>query len=196
MLSCDHGNLKFMQALKKKKIEPIIPLGSKGTFDPEIVGADWWEEPQELTVIGWMVRKVTYEGIDYTWHEYLLYKPRHPFYWLIYNDGHWSFGQSVPAGGRERRPDLGPLRRKPLQSLRSRRTGGDVCAWRVLLGSQCGRARESGGLYLSARHAFPRNHDKPRRGQKRPQFQAGQEEPGNQLHCQPIRASRRNRKGV
>ena len=97
MLSCDHGNLKFLQALAKKKIEPILPLGSKGVFDPEVAGTDW-EEPQELTVIGFMQRKVTYEGIDYSWHEYLLYKPRLPFYWLIYNEGHWSFGQSVPAG--------------------------------------------------------------------------------------------------
>ena len=97
MLSCDHGNLKFLQALGKKKIEPILPLGSKGVFDPEVVNTDW-EEPQELTVIGFMQRKVTYEGIDYSWHEYLLYKPRLPFYWLIYNEGHWSFGQSVPAG--------------------------------------------------------------------------------------------------
>jgi len=97
MLSCDQGNLQFMQALKKRKIEPILPLGSKGVFDPEIVNTDW-DEPQELTVIGFMHRKVTYEGIDYSWHEYLLYAPRQPFYWLIYNDGHWSFGQSVPAG--------------------------------------------------------------------------------------------------
>jgi len=97
MLSCENGNLKFMQALKKKKIEPAIPLGSKGIFHPETVGTDW-DEPQELTVIGFMQRKVTYEGIDYSWHEYLLYKPRLPFYWLIYNEGHWSFGQSVPAG--------------------------------------------------------------------------------------------------
>jgi hypothetical protein len=97
MLSCDHGNLKFLEALKKKRIEPVLPLGSKGTFDPEVAGTDW-DEPQELTVIGFMQRKVTYEGIDYSWHEYLLYKPRLPFYWLIYNNGHWSFGQSVPAG--------------------------------------------------------------------------------------------------
>jgi hypothetical protein len=83
--------------LKKKKIEPIFALGSKGVFDPEVVGTDW-EEPQELTVIGFMQRKVTYEGVDYKWEEYLLYKPRMPFYWLIHNEGHWNFGQSVPAG--------------------------------------------------------------------------------------------------
>ena len=97
MLSCDHGKLEYLQALKKKKIEPILALGSKGVFDPEVVNADW-EAPQELTVIGFLHRKVTYEGIDYSWHEYLLYAPRLPFYWLIYNEGHWSFGQSVPAG--------------------------------------------------------------------------------------------------
>lgn len=97
MLSCDHGNLKFLEALKKKKIEPLIPLGSKGTFDPDVVNTDW-DGPQELTIIGFMQRKVTYEGIDYIWYEYLLYGPRLPFYWLIYNQGHWSFGKSVPAG--------------------------------------------------------------------------------------------------
>lgn len=97
MLSCDQGNLKFLTALQKRKIEPFIPLGSTGVLDPALVNADW-DEPQELTVIGFMQRKVTYEGIDYIWYEYLLYKPRLPFYWLIYNQGHWSFGQGVPAG--------------------------------------------------------------------------------------------------
>ncbi len=97
LLSCDQGNLEFLTALQKKNIEPILPLGSKGVFTAEVAGTDW-EEPQELTIIGFMHRLVTYEGLDYTWHEYLLYKPRLPFYWLIYNDGHWSFGQSVPAG--------------------------------------------------------------------------------------------------
>jgi hypothetical protein len=97
LLSCDHGNLEFLQALKKKKIEPLLPLGSKGVFDPGVVNTDW-EEPQELTVIGFMQRKVTYEGTDFAWCEYLLYKPRLPFYWLIENNGHWNFGQSIPAG--------------------------------------------------------------------------------------------------
>ncbi len=97
LLSCEHGNLEFLQALKKKKIEPIFALGSKGMFDPIVVNTDW-ESPQEFTVIGFMQRKVTYEGVDYKWEEYLLYKPRMPFYWLIHNEGHWSFGQSVPAG--------------------------------------------------------------------------------------------------
>jgi hypothetical protein len=89
--------LEFLQALRKRKIEPIFALGSKGTFDPNVVNTDW-ESPQELMVIGFMQRKVTYEGVDYKWDEYLLYKPRMPFYWLINNQGHWSFGQSIPAG--------------------------------------------------------------------------------------------------
>lgn len=97
MLECNHGNLKFLEALGKKKIEPVIPLGTKGTIDPVVVDEDW-TGPQEFTVIGFMQRRVMYEGRAYPWTEYLLYQPRMPFYWLIHSNGHWNFGKGVPAG--------------------------------------------------------------------------------------------------
>lgn len=97
MLDCDHGDLKFLKALGKKKVTPRLKLGSVGRFDPADIEADW-EGPRDYKVIGFVRKKVTYEGIDYKWEEYLLYCPRQPFSWLVCSEGHWSFGQGVPAG--------------------------------------------------------------------------------------------------
>lgn len=97
LLDCDHGNLKYLKALKAKPVKPYLPPGTKGTIDPAWIGEDWGS-PREYTVIGFVQRCVVYEGLKYFWHEYLLYCPRQPFAWLILNNGHWNFGQSVGAG--------------------------------------------------------------------------------------------------
>ena len=94
---CNQGNLKFLKKMGNFKYAPWIPLGSTGTIDPSLV-EETWQEPQTFTIIGFLVRRVRYEGIDYVWHEYLLYAPRLPFYWLSYYKGHWSFGKPVEPG--------------------------------------------------------------------------------------------------
>ena len=44
-----------------------------------------------------MVRSVTFDGIKYFWHEYLLYNPMVGFRWLVHSDNHWNFVEPVNA---------------------------------------------------------------------------------------------------
>jgi hypothetical protein len=80
-------DLAILEALDSVPVKPLIPLGSKGGME----GATW-------TVIGFMERSATVEGIRYPWHEYLLYEPRKGFRWLVDARGHWSFVEPVNAG--------------------------------------------------------------------------------------------------
>ena len=57
---------------------PLIPLGARG---------QWKGEPWE--VIGFQVRTITVEGLDYSWHEYLLFNPFLGFRYLTQYNGHW-----------------------------------------------------------------------------------------------------------
>lgn len=87
LLSTEQGNLRALKGLKLGPIRPLIPLGAKGHI-----------EGHDLTVIGFMVRSVTYEGRRYPWSEYLLYEPTLGFRWLVDSDHHWSYVRPVPAG--------------------------------------------------------------------------------------------------
>jgi DNA-directed RNA polymerase subunit RPC12/RpoP len=80
-------DLAVLEALARVPVEPKIPLGSKGRFG----GVEW-------TLIGFMERSVTVEGVRYPWQEYLLYEPRSGFRWLVEAKGHWSFVEPVNAG--------------------------------------------------------------------------------------------------
>jgi hypothetical protein len=44
-----------------------------------------------------MIRSVTIEGVQYYWHEYLLYNPNIGFRWLVHSDNHWNFVEPVNA---------------------------------------------------------------------------------------------------
>ncbi len=59
--------------------QPLIPLGAHGTFE----GADY-------TAIGYLRRRVTVDGIDDEWSEYLLFHREQGFRWLVEYNGHWS----------------------------------------------------------------------------------------------------------
>jgi DNA-directed RNA polymerase subunit RPC12/RpoP len=76
-----------LNARKKPKLKPALPLGSKGRLH----GVEW-------TLIGALERSVTVEGVRYPWEEYLLYEPRHGFRWLVLSKGHWSFVEPINAG--------------------------------------------------------------------------------------------------
>ena len=85
LLDCELGKLQYLQTLKLKGDKPLIPLGSVGKlFDIE------------YTVIGFMERFAVWEGKKFPWTEYLLYNPTQGFRWLVRNQGHWSFVESVP----------------------------------------------------------------------------------------------------
>ena len=79
--------LAVLDAVARVAVQPLVPLGSKGRF----AGAEW-------TLIGFMERSVTVEGVRYPWREYLLYEPRRGFRWLVEANGHWSFVEPVHAG--------------------------------------------------------------------------------------------------
>jgi hypothetical protein len=78
-LNVTEGKLQYFDRLKKKKVEPVIPLGTTGTID---------DDP--YVVAGFMQRAVTFDR-DYFWTEYLLYNPARGYRWLVHSDGHWSF---------------------------------------------------------------------------------------------------------
>ncbi|HEX6160070.1 MAG TPA: DUF4178 domain-containing protein, partial [Thermoanaerobaculia bacterium] len=73
------GKLQFFKRLKKKKIEPVIPLGSTGTIDDV-----------RYVVAGFMERSVHFDR-NYYWTEYLLYNAEQGYRWLVHSDDHWSF---------------------------------------------------------------------------------------------------------
>jgi hypothetical protein len=84
-------DLAVLSALAKVPIKPILPLGGTG----RLKGVAW-------SVIGFMERSATVEGVRYPWREYLLYEPRHGFRWIVEYDGHWSWVEEVsPADVRE-----------------------------------------------------------------------------------------------
>jgi hypothetical protein len=59
--------------------KPQIPLGAKGSFK----GVMW-------TNIGYQVRTITVEGVDYSWREYLLWNADNGFRYLTEYEGHWN----------------------------------------------------------------------------------------------------------
>ncbi len=79
------GKLVLLKSLESPPVQPVIPLGTKGTCE----GVEW-------TLIGFMQRYVTIEGVDYFWEEYLLYQPRLGFRWLTRSDEHWNWVEAVP----------------------------------------------------------------------------------------------------
>ncbi len=84
LLDVQQGNLRYLETLKQKKVRPVLPLGSEGTL-----------RGRHYSVIGFLERRTHYEGQTWRWQEYLLYTPREPFHWLIYDSGHWSLGRPV-----------------------------------------------------------------------------------------------------
>lgn len=94
LLDCQHGKLQYLETLHTPVEKPLIPLGSVGKlFDTD------------YTVIGFMVRFAMYEGKVYPWSEYLLYEPAKGFRWLVCNNRHWSFVESIPLTSAMKRRD-------------------------------------------------------------------------------------------
>ena len=87
LLDVNQGRLSYLKTLERKGPQPSVPLGSTAEF-----------EGRPLTVIGFMVRSVEFEGVRYFWQEYLLYNPALGFRWLVESDGHWSYVKTVPPG--------------------------------------------------------------------------------------------------
>jgi hypothetical protein len=71
---------KVLQTFQSRlKHHPKIPLGTRGRLH----GAEW-------DVIGFQVRTVRSDGVDYPWDEYLLFNPTRGYRYLIEYRGHWN----------------------------------------------------------------------------------------------------------
>jgi hypothetical protein len=80
VLDAKDPNLRVLQEFKgKMRSTPLIPLGTRGTLK----GA-------EYEAIGYQVRGVTVDHVDYFWREYLLWNPYKGFRYLVEYDGHWN----------------------------------------------------------------------------------------------------------
>ena len=86
--AADPGLRVLQQFQSQTRHEPRIPLGSRG----KLHGVEW-------EVIGFQVRSVTEEGVEYPWSEYVLFHPESGFRYLTDEKGHWT--------------DAGPLRALP-----------------------------------------------------------------------------------
>jgi hypothetical protein len=87
LLDVNQGQLSYLKSLGQPRYTPYLPIGSVAEF-----------EGAKLMTLGFMVRSVTIEGVQYFWTEYLLYNPQVGFRWLVHSDNHWSFVRAVPPG--------------------------------------------------------------------------------------------------
>ncbi len=87
LLDVNQGRLRYLKTLEQPLVAPLIPLGSAGQVGD-----------QSFLVIGFLRRSVRFEGVKYSWDEYLLYQERAGFRWLVCSDEHWSFVEPLPPG--------------------------------------------------------------------------------------------------
>ena len=87
LLDVNQGNLSYLHALTPANDAPafVLPIGAEGTFLGDV----------KFKIIGAVDRSVTFDGIKYHWHEYLLYNPSVGFRWLVHSDNHWNFVEPV-----------------------------------------------------------------------------------------------------
>ena len=67
LLDVNQGNLSFFKSLNPPPNQPefVLPIGAEGSFPGDV----------KFKIIGAVVRSVLIDGIQYYWHEYLLYNP-------------------------------------------------------------------------------------------------------------------------
>lgn len=87
LLDVNQGNLSYLHALRPSPDAPpfVLPVGAEGTFMGDV----------KFKIIGAVARSVTFDGIKYFWHEYLMYNPSVGFRWLVHSDNHWNFVEPV-----------------------------------------------------------------------------------------------------
>ena len=80
ILDAKDPNLRVLQEFKGKiRYQPRIPLGTRGTLKGD-----------QYEVIGFQVRGIRVDDVDYHWSEYLLWNPYKGFRYLTEYDGHWN----------------------------------------------------------------------------------------------------------
>lgn len=89
LLDVNDGKLTYLKSLTPPPDAPdfVAPIGAEGTFPGDV----------KFKIIGASARSVTFDGVKYFWHEYLLYNPSIGFRWLVHSDNHWNFVEPVNA---------------------------------------------------------------------------------------------------
>lgn len=87
LLDVNQGSLTYFKSLTPPANAPafVAPIGAEGTFPGDV----------KFKIIGAVVRSVTFDGVQYFWHEYLLYNPMIGFRWLVHSDNHWNFVEPI-----------------------------------------------------------------------------------------------------
>lgn len=87
LLDVNQGGLTYLKALTPDPNAPsfVAPIGAEGTMPDGV----------HYKVIGAMARSVTFDSINYYWHEYLLYEAKAGFRWLVHSDNHWNFVEPI-----------------------------------------------------------------------------------------------------
>jgi hypothetical protein len=87
VLDASTPSLELIQRFEERmRVQPLIPMGTRGKWH----GSAW-------DVIGFQVRTITVDAVEYSWHEYLLFNPYKGFRYLTQYNGHWN--DVVPAKG-------------------------------------------------------------------------------------------------
>ncbi len=124
-------------AEKLQGIEPLIPIGKRGTF-----------RGKEYEVIGFVVRRDNFAS----WSEYLLFNPWRGFDWLVTYNGHWSFVERLlETPGQHRHLAL------RLPALRQLPGDGRVRAGRILLADEHVGGHRRAGFHRAAERPFARD---------------------------------------
>jgi len=93
ILDAKDPGVTILQKFKKAMVvEPLIPLGTRGTI-PGV------SHPFEA--VGFQVRQISVDGVAYQWREYLLFNPYHGFRYITEYGGHWNVVatlRSLPDG--------------------------------------------------------------------------------------------------
>ncbi|BDC50359.1 hypothetical protein F183_A26750 [Bryobacterales bacterium F-183] len=76
----------LQKAQKAQRIDPKIPMGSRGKF-----------EGVEFEAIGFQRRGIQVEGVTYSWDEYLLFHPYKGFRYLSEYNNHWNYIRPIAA---------------------------------------------------------------------------------------------------
>ena len=78
-------SLRVIQQVQQQiRIEPAIPLGSRGTLEGTV-----------YEVIGFQQRSIEVDEVTYSWREYLLFNPYKGYVYLTEYDGHWNLVRTV-----------------------------------------------------------------------------------------------------
>jgi hypothetical protein len=88
LLDARDPNLQIVQQFNQRvdQDRPLIPLGTRGKFRGTL-----------FEVIGFQRRTINSDGVDYSWHEYLLFNPYKGFRYLTEYQGHWNYVTPVTS---------------------------------------------------------------------------------------------------